>query len=156
IRTDLRTVPAVPSVRGARHSRRTRISLTQRLPVQRRWGRDDCATLSHFGGLSVSGAWGFDLPLAPPGFLRNILGVQHADNAQAGVPVGARRGAGADAIGKMFALALERFRFLDARDLDIAVAVGKLKFAESIVVALHVHALVVNADFLLRRGVVVD
>src|SRR5262249_12817794 len=46
--------------------------------------------------------------------------------------------------------------FLDARDIDITVPIGKLKFAVSIVVAAYIDSLVINTNLFLRRGVVVN
>ena len=55
----------------------------------------------------------------------------------------------------MLAFDLERLDFLDARNMDVAVAIGVLKFAVVVVIGIDRDTVVVDPDFFLQRRVVV-
>src|SRR5580704_130458 len=70
---------------------------------------------------------------APPA-QRIVGGLEHVYDAGTVDAVSVGRLAALDAVDEMLALAKQRLLFLDARNLDVAVAIRELELAESIVV----------------------
>src|ERR1700722_11100730 len=67
---------------------------------------------------------------------RIIGGLEHAHDAGAVDAVGVGRYAVLDAVDEVLALAKQRLLFLDAGNLDFAVAIRKLELAERVVILL--------------------
>src|SRR5579875_2661966 len=87
---------------------------------------------------------------------RALARFEHRHHAQSAGGVGFGRAAPDDAVDEMLALHFERFALLDARDVDVAIAVGHLEVAVGVVIRTDRHPLVVDADLFLQSGVVVD